>query len=255
MLLAYVDDSGNTGDFASKSGATPFYALGCVLLHSDDWPAAFDSMVGFRRALKASFGVPVRSEIKANYLIRGSGAFKGLGLSPAQRNLIYKYHLDQVGNIDARAFGIVIDKRVHNLHGPALVDLAWETVLQRLERTTTFEQVNLMLVHDEGEERAVRTAYRKARRYLTAGSAFGGRSITLAAPAFLDDPVPRSSASSYFIQLADLVAYASWRTLVKPSPTVGAVVPQWRWNSIGKGTHSAVNRLAGGTPGIVVRTH
>ncbi|MGN6272266.1 MAG: DUF3800 domain-containing protein [Protaetiibacter sp.] len=253
MLFAYVDESGNTGE-VSKKGSTPFYALGCVLLDADQWPDAFEKMIEFRRSIKSSFGVPVRAELKANYLIRNSGSLAGSPLAPAQRGLIYRYHLHTIAAIRARAFGIVIDKRPSDLSGQAVLELAWSTLLQRLERTTHYDQQRLMLIHDEGENDAVRKQYRKARRYLTAGSAFSGGSIRLAAPDFVEDPVPRSSASSYFIQLADLVAYASWRSVVPPSSSVARVVPQHMWMQLGSAIHRPVNSLAGGgVPGVVVR--
>lgn len=254
MLLAYVDDSGNTGA-VNRGGATPYYALGCVILNADDWPTNFDHMVGLRRSLKANFGVPVRAELKANYLIRGSGPLRGLGLAPSQRHLIYRYHLHAVAAMRGRAFAVVVDKAASGTSGSATFDLAWTTLLQRLERTTHFDGQQLMLIHDEGEDDRVRKQYRKARRYLPAGSFFQpGQHIQLAAPRFVEDPVSRSSQQSYFIQLADLVAYAGWRTLHAPSPNIGQVVPQMMWNRLGSAIHTPVNRLRRvGTPGVVIR--
>jgi hypothetical protein len=71
----------------------------------------------------------------------------------------------------------------------------------------------------------------------------------------VEDPVPRDSASSYLLQLADMVAYAGWRTYMKPSATVARVVPSNTWEQIGDATHAAVNgyRLNGSVPGVVLR--
>jgi hypothetical protein len=75
MDIAYIDDSGNTDPGGSHS-----YALGCVVVAADIWPTVFDEVIEYRRFLKTQFGVPVRAEIKANYLLRNAGAFRGLGL-------------------------------------------------------------------------------------------------------------------------------------------------------------------------------
>ena len=252
MLLANIDESGNTGE-VSLGGATSHYVLGCVLVDADKWSPGFDELVGFRRRLRDRFGLPVRAEVKANYLIRSSGPFRPLGLAPAERSLIYRAHLNMLSNIEARAFAIVIDKQRNARSGSSLFELAWTTLLQRLERTTHYEKQKMMIIHDDGENDAVRRVVRKARRFLTAGSVTGSGTLRVDAKHFVDDPIPRSSQESYLVQMADLVAYAGWRALVPPSRSVAAVVPQDTWMQVGGAVHSAVNRLAGGTPGVVLR--
>lgn len=252
MLLAYIDESGNTGD-VSKGGSTSHYVLGCVLVDADKWSAGFDDLVEFRRRLRDRFQLPVRAEVKANYLIRSSGPFRALGLAPAERALIYGAHLDMLAGIDARAFAIVIDKERNSTVGTACFELAWTTLLQRLERTTHYEREGMMLIHDNGENDAVRRIVRKARRFMTAGSMTGNGSIRVDAKNFIDDPVPRASHESYFVQMADLVAYAGWRALVPPSSSVATVAPAETWQRLGSAVHTAVNRYSGGVPGVVFR--
>jgi hypothetical protein len=71
VLVAYVDESGNTGD--PSAGGSLTYSLGCVLLYANSWPGAFDKLLDFRRRVRTTFGIPMRAEIKANYLLRNSG--------------------------------------------------------------------------------------------------------------------------------------------------------------------------------------
>jgi hypothetical protein len=257
MLLAYVDETGGTGALA-KPGAHLSYTLGCVLLDEADWISAFDTMIQFRRKLKTHFGIPVRAELKANYLIRGSGPLRPLGLAPNQRKLIFRYHLQLLARLNARAFAVVVDKAPNNLYGDQCLWLGWETLLQRLERTSHYSAApkpNIMLVHDEGENDKVRKFWRRSRRFLPAGSALGTGSIRNVGTMFLDDPIARASHQSYFIQLADIVAYAAWRSHTPPGASVGAIVPGSSWGHVGSATHAAVNSLRGGTtPGVVVRS-
>lgn len=253
MLIAYVDESGDTGD-PNLKGSTECFSLGCVLIDSRAWADAFDHLLGFRRKIRDSFGPLLRYELKANHLIRNGGGLKRFNLAPSQRRLIYNYHLNQLAAIDARAFAVVVNKPSAGVSGPAALEMAWVTLLQRLENTTRREQTDVMIVHDEGENAAVRRMVRKSRRHMTAGSYFGGSSFSVPLKRLIEDPSPRTSHESYFLQLADLVAYAGWRTYRHPGSGVAKVVDQHTWGQLGTATHTAVNSLARvGEPGVVIR--
>lgn len=250
--MAYVDESGNTG--AVSSGGSLTYALGCVLVDADQWPDAFDELLDFRRRLRASYGLPMRTEIKANYLLRNGGGLRGLGLAPSERSLIFRAHMRVLQELPARAFSIVVHKRNKTLAPEAIFDLGWEALLQRLERTSTKEKVTFAVMHDEGENDAVRRWVRRSRRYLTAGSAFGTGALSNPARKLVDDPIPRRSEQSYLVQLADLVAYASFRSVVPPGGTIAAICDSQMWSEIGPATHTAVSgSRPRAAPGIVLR--
>nr|WP_239643341.1 DUF3800 domain-containing protein [Mycobacteroides abscessus] len=248
-----MDESGNTGPVESGGSAT--YTLGCVMFTADYWPQSFDAFIAFRRQLRDWFHIPMRAEIKANYLVRSSGDLRPLKLAPDQRFIVYRAHLHQLSILKARAFAVVVDKARH----PALTstqyfDLAWEGLLQRLERTSADRKQVFCLLHDQGENDAVRRWTRKARRHLPAGSAYGTGSLLRKASLLVDDPVPVKSSSSYFIQLADLVAYAAFRAHIAPGPNVARVCPQPTWHEIGPAIFTPATSLRQrSAPGIVLR--
>ncbi len=195
MLFTYVDESGDAGISGSRT-----YSLGAVMVEGPRWPETFDRLVDFRRYLRSSFGVPVRAELKANYLLRNGGPLRPLKLSESARRAIYRSHLRLQAKLGMKAFAVVIDKQRLNAQRPGVDprDVAWEYLLQRLERYTTKNSTETVLVHDEGDERRVRGLARKARRAGTAGSAFGVGSLKVPATRILDDPVPRDSSSRTF---------------------------------------------------------
>lgn len=253
FYIAYVDETGDTGN-VNKRGSSSHYALGCVLVNSDQWADAFDTLVGMRRWMRTTYGLPLRAEVKANFLIRGNGTIKPLGLSLPQRKAIYQNHLHHIYAAESRAFSIVVDKGKHQVEGDACLELAWETLLQRLERTSTAERFKFSVFHDAGEDDAIRRYVRKARQYITAGShpAFGAGRRVFSTRQIVDDPVPRDSAKSYFIQMADLVAYAGWRWTTPPGANVGRIVPQSMWTELGGATMTKVNMYQDGD-GVVRR--
>lgn len=252
VLLAYIDESGNTG--AVAKGGTVTYTLGCVLLKSHDWAASFDEAVAFRRRIKDRFGILMRSELKANFLLRNSGSIRDLGLAPSARYIIYRAHMRVLSDMHAKAFAIVIDKRENDLRDSDCFELAWITLLQRLERASSATGEQVMIFHDEGENDHVRRLVRRARRYMTAGSYYGTGSLRVPARMLVDDPVPRRSDHSYLIQFADLVAYAGFRSFIPPSAGVARVCPTEMWLELGDAMRRETNGVAGGpAPGVVVR--
>lgn len=252
MLIAYVDESGNTGP--PNAGGSLTFTLGCVLVDAERWPHTFDQLLSFRRRVREKFGIRMRSEIKANYLLRNAGDLRPYNLGEGARKIVYRAHLRALAMVQVRAFAIVVDKRNSNASPTECFTTAWETLLQRLERTSKYEHSAFQVMHDEGENDAIRRHVRKARRYLTAGSAYGTGTLSNPAAFLVDDPVPRQSNHSYFIQLADLLAYAAFRSVIPPGPNIASVCPPSMWTEVGAATHTAVARLRPrAAPGIVYR--
>src|SRR5689334_16682515 len=106
MFLAYVDESGNIGSPGSRT-----YTLGCVFMPAGQWPDVFDQMIDYRRFLFRQYGIPVRAEIKANYLIYNKGTFRRLRLSEAARHSVYRGLMRLQPKLDLQTFAVVIHKQ------------------------------------------------------------------------------------------------------------------------------------------------
>lgn len=97
----------------------------------------------------------------------------------------------------------------------------------------------------------VRKLARKARRAGTAGSMFGTGLLRRPARDLLDDPVAKDSRQSYFLQLADLDAYAAFRRLYPPPARPVQIVPQGMWDQLATARYWQANMYSGDPPGIV----
>jgi hypothetical protein len=196
--LAYIDESGSDGPISK--GASLTFTLGCVLIEAERWPDIFDDMIDYRRYLRDRFKIPVRAELKANFLLRNGGPLRPLHLSESARFAVYRGLMRFQAKLEVKAFAVVIRKNVMDSRGLTLNarDTAWEYLIQRLERFTTKEKTQVVIFHDEGEGGIVRTLTRKARRIGSAGSAFGTGNLKRPARLLLDDPVSRKSHESYF---------------------------------------------------------
>jgi hypothetical protein len=247
MYLAYVDESGDRGPAGSRT-----YTLGCILVGSGQWKHALDGVIGFRRFLRQTLALPIRAEIKANHLIRNSGDFRPLGLSEHARRFVYTGMMRLQPKVGLSAFAIIINKK--KLIGIAdPLEIGWTFLLQRLERLGTKSGTEILIIHDEGESERIRKLARKSRRFGTAGSMFGGH-LNVPFTGLLDDPVSRNSRHSYFLQLADLVAYAAFRcAYAPPAPPKTQIVPQTMWDELGAAKFAPANARSGGpSAGIVL---
>lgn len=243
MYIAYVDESGDDGAKGSMS-----YALGCVMVNGEHWQDTFDGMIAFRRWVRASFGVSMRAELKANYVLRNGGPWlSGHPLPSRMRHAIYRGHMRIQPKLNMTTFAVVIDKpQAISKFGAARAtsDIAWEYLLQRLERRATKENTEILLIHDEGDALTIRKRSRKARRAGTAGSAFGTQQLSVPFTRLLDDPVPRSSQQSYFLQLADFNAYAAFRRVYPPPSRTVQIVPTGMWDELGSARFRPVRPTA-----------
>jgi hypothetical protein len=245
VYLAYVDESGDSGARGSLT-----FALSCVLIEDRQWSTPFDLLLEYRRLLKRRYGLPIRAEVKANFILGSRGPFSLLGLTEAARFKIYKRFLTIQAELHIKTFAVLIRKdRLPRPTDPR--ERAWAFLLQRLERFTFEAKTQVLILHDEGEEKSIRKYSRKARRFGNAGSRFGTGSLSRPFLSLIDDPVPRLSHQSYFIQLADLNAYAAFRRYYPPPARLVQIVPRRMWEFLATARLAEVNRLTGGPPGIV----
>jgi len=245
MFFAYFDESGDTG-MAHSPTAT--FALSAVLIDDTNWLSALDQTIAFRRYLRDNFRIAPRAELKAAWLVHNKGNIRASGLAYPARLAAYRAAMRFQRKAGVfRVFSVLIVKnKIAKL--PADVrEIAWRYAIQRLERFGTAAKDNLHVLPDEGHGEFIRKKIRVMRRFNQVPSAFGGPTLERNAENIVEDSSDRRSRESYFIQLADLNAYAAYRR-VFPAKTFGEDI----WDELGGARIAEVNSLRGGPPGIVV---
>lgn len=207
MEFAYVDESGDTG---MKDGTATF-SLGCVLVPVDFWDERLKFLVRMRRDLSRSYGVRMRDEVKANWIVGGRGTFDKLKLGDGQLRDVYQRHIRAITIVASGAFAIVVDKQKILKRDIDVFDHAWTYLLERLRKRSESSGVPIVLIHDHGEDARVQTLFRRFRRVN-----WDYNHNMVEAPLLVEDPVSRDSKQSYFIQLADLAAYAGASKALAP---------------------------------------
>jgi len=213
--FAYVDETGDSGDMAQGGSRT--YTLGCVLAPIDHWTDRLDLLSEVRRGIKDTYQIRMRDELKANYLIRPRGPLKNSGLGDGQLRDIYRRMLNGLNVVSSGVFAVVIDKE-HLQSGYDPAERAWHFLLQRLRIRSQLMSHPIIVVHDEGEDKRVRRWHRAFRRH-----SYDPQGRRVQAKLLVEDPVPRASILSYFVQAADLVAYAAFRRVQPPMASKASV--------------------------------
>jgi hypothetical protein len=227
VYLVYMDDSGDPG--VHPGSPTETYTIACVFVRDTDWVPLFEDLIRFRRYLRANFGLRMRQEIKANQLVQGTGPWLTLGFGDRARKRVYRSFMRLQGSTGTvKTFAVVIDKS-QCASADDVREKAWRHALERVEAFARHNKTTLMLIPDSGEYDRFRKLARKMRRFSQVGAMVGGGTLSRPLATFLiDDPVERDSAQSYFVQLADLNAYAAYRK-ERPDP----LFPPNMWEQLG----------------------
>lgn len=166
---------------------------------------------------------------------------------------IYEKILRFESELEIRTFSIAINKSRAAAKGWDARYAAWTFALQTLHSFCLAQDDRAAIFPDEGHGFFIRQRVRHMRRYNTAPSHLGPGSYEFKVERILEDPSDRRSQDSYFVQLADMNAYASHRSqYVDPRGDVRSSL----WDTLAGPTRDVrlreVSREAGGPPGIVL---
>lgn len=216
MYLMYVDESGDSGLANSQ---TRYFVLTGLVLHELRWHDALARIVAFRQRMRTKFGLLMREEIHAGQMLAKPGSL--VRIKKNDRLSIVRHLIDELATMD---FLNIINVRVDKQGKPADFDVfeaAWQRLLQRFENTLNYRNFpgpanaddKGLIFCDETDEAALRKLYRRMRVYNPVPNMArlgpGYRQMPLVR--LVEDPSIRRSHHSYFIQAADVAAFAAYQ--------------------------------------------
>lgn len=210
MFLYYLDESYDNQKFA----------ISAIRVPSDEWMAILQSIVAFRRHLRDTYGIFVKKEFHATDFVAGRGNIAKATIPKGLRAQIFKETLSFLATLNIEILNACVERStVGDAHLFAL-----ERLFNRIQVNSVRAGQHFLLFLDEGKDGDVRKLARKMTAYNPITSHFGswGGSLTkhVAMDRLIDDPVFRQSHQSYFIQLADFVAYSLLKSEVPPTESV-----------------------------------
>ena len=134
--------------------------------------------------------------------------FRSLGIKNADRLNIVGLFCDLIGNLDLKIVNVVIVKpRIRN-QNYQILDTALKYSIQRIENDLNPAQSpheKFMIITAPGRIGKMRKTSRRIQRINYIPSRFSPTSYRREIRSLIEDPLPKDSKESYFIQLADVV--------------------------------------------------
>jgi hypothetical protein len=219
--------------YADESYDQTTFVLTALCVEDASWRAAFNATKEFRSTLKTRYGIKIRAELHAHSFVRKvDDGISTQVLSQARRRQIYAEVLAHVAGLPLMIFNIVMNVRRWGSHQRAH-EIAVERLANRVQRTMRALGSHAVVIFDKGKETEITKIIRRQNVFNQIPSAFGTwpegatrRNIVL--DRFIDDPFFKDSRRSYFLQLADFVAFALLKSEVQPTGFVASL----RYNEV-----------------------
>jgi len=204
MYLSYFDESGDDG---YPKYSSELFVLTSLYIHYQKWKEDFLLIKEFRKQLKKDFGLPIKTEFHAKHFILNKNPFRQYKISNEDRRKVLVLFSKFIPNTSAKFINVVINKMKIRDSNYLVLENAVKYNIQRIENDLSADPLNkFMIITDEGRVGKMRKTARKIQRINVIPSKFFGsyrREIKL----LIEDPLPKKSQESYFIQMADFVAF------------------------------------------------
>ncbi|WP_182915259.1 DUF3800 domain-containing protein [Rhodopseudomonas palustris] len=206
----YVDESGDVGLVNSP---TSHFALSGLIVHESRWRHFVASLISFRRTLRDVYGLPLRTELHASQLIKSPPM---PGMNRHIRLAILRNFLDELAKMDFVSITNVIVCKAGKPLDYDVFSHAWQALFQRFENTLKSGNFPGSHRNDYGIVLTDATDGRKLQRMVRRMSVYnpvpnmarmgsGHRNLPLLR--IIEDPYPKDSKDSFFIQACDTCAY------------------------------------------------
>jgi hypothetical protein len=215
--IAYIDESYDDEIFAMSALVVPVAR----------WRETFESIKAHRQQLKAVYGIFTSKELHALEFVSGRGRISERMIPKGLRAQLFRETMDMLAGLPH----VRIISGVWPMRGMEKREIhakAFSRIAERLQRRAVANDSHILRMVDEGKDVELRKIARRSAIYNMVGSHYGmwedgAPAKNIPNDRLIEDPIFRSSARSYFLQLADFVAYA----LLKSETTVTPLVQRY----------------------------
>lgn len=204
MFISYFDESGDDGYPVYSS---ELFVLTSIYMHHSFWKENYTKVSDFRKFLKKQYGMPVNQEFHTSNFITDKNPYHGL-YTPSARKEILMQSCAMAASLNMTIVSVVIDKRRINRPNYDVLRNALTYNIQRIENDLSRQnpETRFMIITDEGRVSKMRTTTRSIQRINYIPSMYGTGSYRQEIKTLIEDPLPKDSSQSYFIQIADMIS-------------------------------------------------
>lgn len=205
MFISYFDESGDDG---YPKYSSPLFVLTSLYMHYLEWKNNYEYISRFRKKLKEDFDFPVKFEFHTLNFLADKDPYHGM-YTPAQRKEILTLFLNLIASLNIKFINVAIDKTKIKRGDYNVLENALTYNIQRIENDMTSSELSpgkFMIITDEGRLSKMRYQARKIQRVNFIPSKINPFPYRKEIENLIEDPLPKKSSESYFIQLSDIVA-------------------------------------------------
>ncbi len=199
--LAYLDESYDSSTFTMVALLIPDHA----------WDAAFRRVRKARALLKTKYGIFTSKELHTTDFVAGRGRIAPKPIPKGLRAEIYRKYFEFIPTIPG--IRIIGGCWPNERNQADMYAYAFGRIQDRLQKRSVVNDHQTIIVSDEGQEHEITRAARRAHIFNPVGSKFsawddGSTWRNIPTDRIIEDPIFKPSHRSYFLQLADFVAFA-----------------------------------------------
>ena len=191
MYFIYIDESYDEVHYCYSALFVPVFK----------WNDIFEEVFQWRKKLRNEYKIPFEYELHATKFISGSGAPHNNRDKDFRANIFNEsfHFFNNLSNVYVIA-GIT-DNKVKHLK-------LFNQLLNQIETSLREKNAFGVLICDEGNERKLISTVRRKRKKITTSN----EPLNLSLERIVEDPLFKTSTSSYFIQITDFISFGLLRS-------------------------------------------
>lgn len=212
------------------------FVVSSLRIDTSDWKQVLQQIKQFRAFLRTSYGIKLRAELHARTFVRHcSDGVSSRTLGIAQRRVVFEECLNFISTLPIQIINICLPLKKFNNSSKDAHFAALDRLFNRIQTNISRLQPPsyAITIFDTGKEKEITKLSRRLGAFNNIPSQFGYwpggvRVRNIVTDRIIEDPVFRDSRDSYFLQLADFVAFA----LLKREVPITPFVHTWGYNTL-----------------------
>ena len=200
-----MDETGADG-FPSYS--SQLFVLSSIYFHHQDWHSNYYKLERQRRVLRDLYGFKKKHEFHTRAFMFNKSPYRNYNWSEEEMMDILERLVSNLCEINFKSVNVVIDKTKIKKREYGVLENALTYCVQRIENDLIEDDKNkYLIITDEGRIAPMRKITRKMQKINYIPSKYGYYSYRREIKGLIEDPLPKRSDQSLFIQMVDLISY------------------------------------------------